>query len=525
MFYNIFFDSKFTKNPLIFKHVSLISSLFLMTLSGCSADFGEKDLGPGSDGYQDEEDSDYAICPENFDKFLPGICGCAVADTDTDGDGIPDCNDNCPDDPNSTEPGLCGCGVAQHWYPDCDGDGQFSPFSTNACNQEQADASFKCQDGAHPDGGWSTTPGNDSSDDSGDTGDTGDWFGDGWQYRRKITVSRSQVAGTHSFFPLVVSGSHDSWKGTDYAGHVFQSDGGDFVFTGDDGKSKLDHEIESYDGSTGKLVAWVKVPEISAQKDTVIYVYYGNASTDLSKQWSRAAVWDDGGNNFFKGVWHVAEASTVTRQDSTQYANNCSCPGYDGNEAIAGMVGGADQLDGADDWLSCGQDPSLNIRDELSISAWIKPASPRIGEEQWVNGLWKKNSYGFYLYGSSDKLTTLGIDFKINSEKKDLSDEGSIDIPPNRWSYLVVTYDGSVLKAYVNAELDYTLSLPGRIDVSLSEALDVSDQEEGKALYLNGAVDEMRISGKARSADWITTCYNNQKSPTSFYSLGNEVTR
>jgi hypothetical protein len=35
-----------------------------------------------------------------------------VADTDTYAHGTPDCNDDCPDDPVKTDPGLCGCGVA-----------------------------------------------------------------------------------------------------------------------------------------------------------------------------------------------------------------------------------------------------------------------------------------------------------------------------------------------------------------------------------------------------------------------------
>lgn len=37
-----------------------------------------------------------------------------------------------------------------------------------------------------------------------------------------------------------------------------------------------------------------------------------------------------------------------------------------------------------------------------------------------------------------------------------------------------------------------------------------------------GLIDELRISSVARSADWIGTEYNNQSSPSSFYSLGGE---
>lgn len=393
-------------------------------------------------------------------------------------------------------------------------------------------------------GGWSSTPSDetgknsDSGEDSGedtrgdmdeDTAEVSEgnagWFGDGWQYRRRITLLKSQIVGTHSFFPIVISTSLDSWRGSDHGGHVHQSDGGDFVFAGEDGENKLEHEIETYDDSTGKLVAWVKIPQVSSSENTAIYVYYGNSNTDLADQASHTRVWDDGGKNYFKGVWHLAETSTGNRGDSTQYANNCSCQGYDGNEAVDGKIGGADRLDGTDDWLTCGQSPSLNLRDELTISAWMKPSSTRIAKEKWVNGPWKPNSYGFYLYGQSDALTTLGIDFQINGTKKDVDDKGTIGIPMNVWTYLVVTYDGSAIKAYVDGKLDYTVSAPGTVDDSLAEILTVSETEKEGGIFLQGAVDEMRVSGKARSAEWIRTCFNNQKNPASFYTIGDEVAR
>jgi len=37
------------------------------------------------------------LCPDDPDKTEPGICGCGIADTDTDHDGIADCRDACPD--------------------------------------------------------------------------------------------------------------------------------------------------------------------------------------------------------------------------------------------------------------------------------------------------------------------------------------------------------------------------------------------------------------------------------------------
>ena len=50
-------------------------------------------------------------CPYDFNKQTPGICGCSIADTDTDLDGFEDCIESCDEDPNKTDPGVCGCGV------------------------------------------------------------------------------------------------------------------------------------------------------------------------------------------------------------------------------------------------------------------------------------------------------------------------------------------------------------------------------------------------------------------------------
>ncbi len=69
-------------------------------------------------------------CPDDPFKDAPGVCGCGIADTDsdfdgvadcvdkcpglndtadTDGDGVVDCMDECPRDKNKSKAGPCGC--------------------------------------------------------------------------------------------------------------------------------------------------------------------------------------------------------------------------------------------------------------------------------------------------------------------------------------------------------------------------------------------------------------------------------
>ena len=66
-------------------------------------------------------------CPADPNKTEPGICGCGLADTDSDGDGALDCLDNCPADANKNEPGICGCGLVD---TDSDGDGVLDCLDT-----------------------------------------------------------------------------------------------------------------------------------------------------------------------------------------------------------------------------------------------------------------------------------------------------------------------------------------------------------------------------------------------------------
>lgn len=82
---------------------------------------------------------------------------------------------------------------------------------------------------------------------------------------------------------------------------------------------KLAHEIEKYTTSTGELQAWVRVPSLSSTVDTVIYMYYGNATA--TNQQNKTAVWDGSA----KMVQHLKEdpsGSAPQMIDSTANANN-----------------------------------------------------------------------------------------------------------------------------------------------------------------------------------------------------------
>jgi len=171
----------------------------------------------------------------------------------------------------------------------------------------------------------------------------------GWPYRKPIRINSSQVTSDLTNFPVLISLTDSDLK--DKA----RSDAYDIYFTKSDGTTRLDHEIESYNSGTGELAAWVRFPNLSSTEDTIIYMYYGNpTATDQSNP---TAVWDDN----FTMVQHLNETGTGTRYDSTKYSNNGITSGYDGDEGTTGKINGADDLDGTNDYINCGNNDSISF--------------------------------------------------------------------------------------------------------------------------------------------------------------------
>ncbi len=108
----------------------------------CAANFNPNQDDADHDGVGDACDG----CPADVRKTQPGLCGCGVVDTDddgsgvadcleggpgsvrpdSDGDGVPDGDDECPNDPNKIAAGICGCGrLDVGIFIDSDSDGIF----------------------------------------------------------------------------------------------------------------------------------------------------------------------------------------------------------------------------------------------------------------------------------------------------------------------------------------------------------------------------------------------------------------
>jgi hypothetical protein len=344
-----------------------------------------------------------------------------------------------------------------------------------------------------------------------------------WQARKSITIDGSKVSGTLSSFPLLVS-----LTDADLAASA-QSNGLDILFTASDGTTKLSHEIENYTSATGALIAWVKIPSLPAGTNTVIYMYYGNAT--VGDQQDRVNVWNDGGSNYYQGVWHLKEAgSGVAGEyvDSTQYVNGGQGGGAGANPVpVAGIAYQAENYDNINDKISVAAVASVNdiFGSDGTVSAWIYPTGlgenndGRIGDK--ASGTTGQNGWCFGTYTNNVLMFRKGFGGTRGYWN---TSPGSITL--NTWNYVAVAYNqGNIANdptIYINGVPVAFLEASTPAGAVQSDAANtlVLGNRPGQGRTFAGIIDELRASKTIRSAAWIATEYANQASPSTFCSVG-----
>ena len=93
----------------------------------------------------------------------------------------------------------------------------------------------------------------------------------------------------------------------------------------------------------------------------------------------------------------------------------------------------------------------------------------------------------------------------------------------NTWKYYVTTVDrtNNLLHLYTNGvEVGTGMDISAVGSVSNTFNLFFGEDGYNNNWALNGTIDEARIVSGVLSAGWIGTEYNNQSSPSTFYSVG-----
>lgn len=333
----------------------------------------------------------------------------------------------------------------------------------------------------------------------------------GYEFRKAITIDNTKVCGStpHNNFPILINVTDSDLRTLANGGKVLNANGYDIVFTDSDGNTLLDHQIEKYTASSGLFVAWVKIPSLPHNSNKVIYMYFGK--TGVTTNPSNNNVWDSG----YKAVWHFNNSIN----DYSGNSNNGTNSGSTNNNS--GKIAEARSFNGSNQFITVANSSSLNITgNAITMSAWVKvPQNAQdapfvvkgttMNEEQYMMGI--QNGSNRFL---NRRITTSGGHFRYDANT----------LPNDTWAYVVTVYDGAKasnprLFTYINGSLVASENANGTIN-SNSGQLHIGKRLGSDNRYLQGSIDELRLSNIVRSADWICTEYNNQNSPSTFYSIG-----
>ena len=326
------------------------------------------------------------------------------------------------------------------------------------------------------------------------------WWNDDWLYRKQFTINSSQVSADLTNFPMLVSITDGDLSSK------AQTDGDDIVFTQFQG-SKLDHEIESYDSSTGELLAWVKVPQLDGDLDSYLYMYYGNPTTDNQQRVDK--VWDQD----YEAVWHLSESSG-TVYDSTgnnHHGTVSGTPTY----SSAGKVG--DGVNTTNGYFSVPNDSEgLNGRYEgLFVEAWVYYDSFGPGSDGNDDpGIFTWNDGDREMFGLSGACDCTPR-FRLNGNAIEAGTPST-----DTWYYTVGRWTGDSMYMYYNLSELGTMGRSGPL--GFDDGTNTIGYRSAYSSSILGTIDELRISKVDRGTDYMNTTYANQNSPSTFITFSPE---
>lgn len=172
-------------------------------------------------------------------------------------------------------------------------------------------------------------------------------------------------------------------------------------------------------------------------------------------------------------------------------------------------IGKALSFDGVVDYVDCGDDTSLDITDEITVSAWVKPTntiSPESIIMTRTNAGGDSTNWRFMakVYGGN-----AGVNWGFRVDPSDDESVANSELISGNWYHLTVTYDGATVRFYLNGVADgtdsQTLALGTSHPVKIARGIGSAQN------HFNGIIDEVMIYNRVLSGEEVEELYESQK--------------
>lgn len=328
------------------------------------------------------------------------------------------------------------------------------------------------------------------------------------------TVQTGKVSGTNSNFPAYIDLSTlpiAFWN-------TISASGGDIrVYTDETLTTEIPREVVSCDTATDTGELWCKVGSMTSSTQVWITVDGTSADYAVTATYGRNAVWSD-----YAGVWHLSESSGNATDSTGGGATGTNT----GMTFSAAKIGNGGVSDAGSDNFYFGNPTSLQVSGAHTISFWLKAAAPAdlraivckggLNSASDLNVVFNKYSAGnlSYLISNGTSLSSVNIT-DANADADFLNDT---------LNYVSLVYVPSTsLTVYKNGSSYQTNTTSILSSISTTKGMSVGQittSQSGTARDgIIGTTDELRFRDSALSSNWLTTEYNNQNSPSTFYTV------
>jgi hypothetical protein len=339
-----------------------------------------------------------------------------------------------------------------------------------------------------------------------------------WAHSAKLVLNTSPsgvpTSAVQTDFPLLVRLASPAF---DFSAAA--AGGADLRFSKADG-TPLTREIASWDSQAGKADIWVRVDSVHAGKAAqYITMHWGKSEAVVPRY--RSPVFDTLAG--FAGAWHLdEEAADSTANGLYLDATGAGSNGNDRvmNRSRAGVVGAGHGIDSGDYIQAPKVYAGFRLTSHFTLSSWYRTTLDSGSRGQDIISI--GDNYGlrvrddsimhFWYYPAVPNPIT-----HLDWNEVNVRNGAFVD---GNWHLVCGTYDGSVLRLYVDGKEMGSNAAPEPVGFIFPINVTLGKHGNGKTgFYFAGDLDEPQVHSAVRGPDWNKLSYENQKPGSRFPAL------
>jgi chitodextrinase len=196
------------------------------------------------------------------------------------------------------------------------------------------------------------------------------------------------------------------------------------------------------------------------------------------------------------GAWAFDEGAGTTANDSSGNGNIGTV--YGAAWSTAGRYGNALSFNGTNNTVRVPASSSLNVSSQITMSAWVKPAAVQSG---WRT-IMQRQTDAWFLNASNDSGPLRPSGGGTFSGSTDYVG-GPTALGVGVWTHVALSYDGAIMRLYVNGTQVATKNRTGTIETNSNPLWIGGNSPWGE--YFNGLIDDVRVYSRALSATEVQT--------------------